>query len=94
MLVSKSFLVNGNTTHRNNGIHKDIAENVDKAINEFLANIEGELVDLKPSVQIGATQDVAFITVIMKVDSKKKAVEPEPEEISEPESKKKGRWGK
>ncbi len=74
MLVSKSFLVVGNTTHRDGAPHKDIAEKVDAEINAFLSDLKnsgGKLVDLKPNVQIGTMTDTAFITIIIEVDDKK-----------------------
>jgi len=80
MLVSKSFLIIGNTTHRDGGPHKDIAEKVDAAINAFLSNLDGKLVDLKPNVQITSSVDTAFITVI--VDVEKKEVEKKEESKS------------
>jgi 23S rRNA G2445 N2-methylase RlmL len=72
MLVSKSFLVTGNTYNRNGKQEKDIAANVDKAINDFLKSIDGKgkLVELRPNVQIGPMQDTAFITVIVDVDGR------------------------
>lgn len=72
MLVSKSFLVTGNTYNRNGKQEKDIATNVDKAINEFLKSLDGKgkLIDLKPNVQIGTMHDTAFITVIVEVDGR------------------------
>jgi len=69
MLVSKSFLVTGETIHRNGKPEKNIATKVDEAINSFLSKLDGgKLVDIKPNVQIGTTQDTAFITVVLDRD--------------------------
>jgi hypothetical protein len=82
MLVSKSFLVTGETIHRNGKPEKNIALRVDEAINSFLSKLDGRLVDLKPNVQIGTTTDTAFITVIVEVDdSKQVESETETEEV-------------
>lgn len=72
MLVSKSFLIVGETIHRNGRPEKNIAEKVDAAINSFLEGLDGTLVDIKPNVQIGTTQDNAFITIIVEVENRKK----------------------
>jgi hypothetical protein len=73
MLVSKSFVVTGETVHRNGKKEKDIAANVDAAINDFLAKNPGKLVHLIPNVNIGPTQDNAFVTIVLDVE---KAAEP------------------
>lgn len=74
MLISKSFLVIGSTTTKDGKKHKDIAEKVDAAINSFLSTIDGKYIDLKPNVQLtnGIGEDIAFITVIVEVDGRKK----------------------
>lgn len=74
MLLSKSFVVEGVTVHRDGKQVKNIAENVDKVINEFLENSGGKYVDLKTDVKVnsGVGQDVAFITIIVEVDGRKK----------------------
>lgn len=79
MLISKSFLITGETIHRNGKPEKNIAQKVDTAINSFLENLDGKLIDIRPNVQIGTTQDTAFITVIVEVDGRKKIEEPQEE---------------
>jgi hypothetical protein len=68
MLTSKSFVVVGETSHRDGKLHKTIADEVDKKINEFLNSTDGEYVDLKPSANIspGIGQDIVFVTIILK----------------------------
>ena len=75
MLKSKSFIVEGNTIHRNGIYEKDIAQNVDKAINDFLEKTGGKYVDLKTDVKVnpGVGRDVAFVTIIVETDGRKKS---------------------
>jgi len=73
MLKSKSFIVIGETIHRDNAAFKTIAENVDRAINGFLESVGGKYVDLKidSKVNPGVGTDTAFITVIVEVEEPK-----------------------
>ncbi len=89
----KSFLVQGNTTTYNGKMKKDIAENVDKEVNQFLSTLDGVLIDVKatPILQ-GASGDYAFVTVLYE---KEETVEEKPEvAVEEVEDKKKPkkRW--
>ena len=70
MLVSKSFIVEGQTFHRNGGYEKNIAKNVDDAINSFLKESGGKYIDLKIDAKVnpGVGNDVAFITIVLEVE--------------------------
>jgi len=75
MLKTKSFIVVGETLTRNGKPEKNIAEKIDKAINEYLAGLgDAKYVDLKTNVQIGTTNDNGFITIITDGPDKPKAV--------------------
>lgn len=73
MLKSKSFIVVGETVHKNGEATKNIAEKVDKAINSFLSSSDGKYVDLKIDTKIEPSvgTDVAFITVVVDEPEKK-----------------------
>lgn len=72
MLISKSFIVTGDTTTRDGLPSKDIGSKVDKALNSYLAENEGDLVDLQVNAQINSSgQDVVFLTIVLKVDGRK-----------------------
>lgn len=85
MLEAKSFIVTGQTLHKNGAYEKDIATKVDLAINSFLNG--GKYVDLKIDTKITPQvgTDVAFITIIREVEDRK----PEPMEDEPVFSKKK-----
>lgn len=69
MIQVKSFIVQGNTTTKNGVRIKDLGENVDRELNQFLAGLEGELVNVKINTEfIGASGDYAFVTVLYKAD--------------------------
>jgi len=68
MLKAKSFIVVGNTVTKNGVRVRDLAEQVDVKINEFLGTVaEDALVDVKINTQIvGASGDYAFVTLLYK----------------------------
>lgn len=69
MLQVKSFIVTGSTVTRNGVRERDLAINVDGKVNDFLATLDGELVDIKINTEfIGASGDFAFVTVLFKAD--------------------------
>jgi hypothetical protein len=70
MLKVKSLMVFGDTVTRNGVKEKDLANKVDRAINDILAGLEGELVDVKINTQIvGASAgDNAFVTLIYRAE--------------------------
>ena len=80
MLVSKSFIVTGETIHRNGQAEKNIAQKVDTVINAFLSQAGARYIDLKTDVKVtpGVGTDVAFVTVILDIEPKKD-FEPIPE---------------
>lgn len=67
MLKSKSFIIVGETHHRNGVSVKNIADKVDEAINSFLSSSNGKYVDLKIDTKVnpGVGTDIAFVTVIL-----------------------------
>lgn len=69
MIQVKSFIVKGETTTRNGVKIKDIADNVDREVNKFLENLEGELVDIKLNTEfVGASGDYCFVTVLYRAE--------------------------
>lgn len=76
MLQVKSFIVKGDTVTRNGHQEKSLGLAVDKEVNEFLSNLDGELVDIKIEVSFfGASGDYAFVTVLYKGEKKVEKVE-------------------
>lgn len=80
MLVSKSFFVAGQRTYRDGAYHNSLMDLLDEEINKFLDGVDekgGELVDLKPQVQIqpGASEASAFVIAIVRYPNKKASVD-------------------
>lgn len=83
MLRTKAILVKGETKYLNGGSYRDLDKKVEKAIDEFLVNLNpDDIVDVKVNTEFtGVSGDQAFILILYKGESA--AVEVKPTEVSE-----------
>lgn len=82
MLVSKSFMVTGDTRNRDGKNYRNICDNVNAILEKFHAENPGKFVGLESTLEYGGLSGVDIVFLVITVEVEEKETDKEIKKVS------------